>query len=76
MNNSFAFFMESKIAGPRGCIEDEFKSPMYPKITNDCGTVAVANSGIPHSGGGQVILRRLIWERSMFENMNIMLITS
>jgi cyclophilin family peptidyl-prolyl cis-trans isomerase len=40
----------------RGCVEDEFKNPLCPKITNDEGTLAVANAGTPDSFGSQVII--------------------
>jgi cyclophilin family peptidyl-prolyl cis-trans isomerase len=40
-----------------GCIEDEWvDNPLCPKITNDEGTLAVANGGTPNSGGSQVII--------------------
>lgn len=34
-----------------GSIEDEFKNPSCPKLSNEPGTLSMANTGQPNSGG-------------------------
>ena len=39
-----------------GCIPDEFRQPGCPKYSNEPGTLSMANTGAPNSGGSQFFL--------------------
>jgi cyclophilin family peptidyl-prolyl cis-trans isomerase len=39
-----------------GCIPDEFRQPNCPKYSNEPGTLSMANTGAPNSGGSQFFL--------------------
>jgi cyclophilin family peptidyl-prolyl cis-trans isomerase len=39
-----------------GCIPDEFKDPKCPKYSNEVGTLSMANTGQPQSGGSQFFI--------------------
>lgn len=39
-----------------GCIPDEFRNPGCPKFSNEPGTLSMANTGQPNSGGSQFFL--------------------
>jgi cyclophilin family peptidyl-prolyl cis-trans isomerase len=51
-------------AGPKGTmvrnregsIEDEFRNPNCPRYTNEVGTLSMANTGQPNSGGSQFFI--------------------
>mmetsp|Transcript_101808 Transcript_101808/g.287200 ORF Transcript_101808/g.287200 Transcript_101808/m.287200 type:complete len:190 (-) Transcript_101808:58-627(-) len=53
-----------------GSIPDEFKDPNCPKLSNEIGTLSMANTGQPESGGSQFFINTKhnsfldFWDRS------------
>ena len=53
-----------------GCIKDEFSDPKCPRIENAPGTLSMANTGEPNSGGSQFFINTVnnsylnFWDRS------------
>ena len=46
----------TKTRNREGCIEDEFKNPGCPRLSNEPMTLSMANTGQPNSGGSQFFI--------------------
>jgi cyclophilin family peptidyl-prolyl cis-trans isomerase len=53
-----------------GGIPDEFREPNCPRLSNEIGTLSMANTGQPNSGGSQFFLNTVhnsfldFWDKS------------
>lgn len=53
-----------------GSIPDEFRDPKCPRLSNEPGTLSMANTGQPNSGGSQFFINTVhnsfldFWDRS------------